>query len=325
MGRRLQTRRRISTESRVVARLTAAYLAVFVFVIASLSMLAFVFVAGSYRDALAPALDTPEGQQGLARALHAVVVSILLVDAALVIIVGAASYALARAAVHPLIAAREREERFAADAAHELRTPLAAIASVAQAARTQQAPEQDRALETITDRALEAGTLVGDLLTLARNEAAEALVREPVDVAGIVSQVVRDMREAAESRGVALQFEGQSALVEGDRRRLVQLVRNLLENALHHARTRITVRVEPRAHDVHLSVWDDGPGVPSGLRSRLFERFAKGPDSTGSGLGLAICRWVARSHGGDITLEGTSCFVTRLPLGDYPTAGSEPP
>ncbi|MBC5800480.1 MAG: HAMP domain-containing histidine kinase [Candidatus Eremiobacteraeota bacterium] len=324
MGRRLQTDRRIGTEGRVVARLTAAYLAVFVVVIAALSVLAFAFVAGSYRDALAPALDTPEGQRGLARALHAVVAGILLVDAALVIVVGAGSYALARAAVHPLMAAREREERFAADAAHELRTPLAAIASVAQAARTQQAPEQDMALQTITERALEAGTLVGDLLTLARNEVAEALIREPIDVAAIVSQVVRDTREAAEARGVALQFDGRSALVEGDQRRIVQLVRNLLENALRHASTRITVRVEPEGHDVRISVWDDGSGVPSGLRSRLFERFAKGPESTGSGLGLAICRWVARSHGGEIALEGTSCFVTRLPLGDYPTPEREP-
>lgn len=293
-------------------------------VIAALSAIAFAFVAGSYRDALAPALGTPEGQRGLAGALHAVALGILLVDGALVIVVGAASYALARAAVHPLMAARAREERFAADAAHELRTPLAAIASVAQAARTERAAERDAAFQTITERALEAGTLVGDLLTLARSEAVEALVREPVDVAGIVSQIVRDMRDAATERRVSIEFAGQSALVDGDRRRIAQLARNLLENALRHARTRITVGVERRARDVYLRVCDDGPGIPSEIRSRLFERFAKGPESTGSGLGLAICRWVARSHGGEIALEGTSCFVTRLPLGNYPVVGNEP-
>ncbi len=287
-------------------------------------MLAFAFVAGSYRDALAPALDTPEGQRGLARALHTVAGGILLVDAALAIVVGAASYALARAAVHPLMAAREREERFAADAAHELRTPLAAIASVAQAARSQSVSEQEAAFQTITERALEAGTLVGDLLTLARSEAVEALTREPVDVAGIVSHVVRDVRDAAAERGVWIEFVGQSALIDGDARRIVQLVRNLLENALHRARARITVNVEQRDRDVYVSVCDDGPGIPSALRSRLFERFAKGPESTGSGLGLAICRWVARSHGGEIVLEGASCFVTRLPLGDYPAPENEP-
>jgi len=111
-----------------------------------------------------------------------------------------------------------------------------------------------------------------------------------------------------------------SAIIDGDERRLAQLLRNLLDNALRYARTRIDVAVRVEDGAALVLVGDDGPGVPAALRPRVFERFAKDPESDGSGLGLAICRWVARSHGGDIAIGQGSTFAVRLPLGAYPQA-----
>jgi two-component system OmpR family sensor kinase len=317
MGDRLQTGRRVG-DRRVVLRLAGSYLAVFLLVIGALSVLAYVLVSAEYRTALGPAIGLPEGAAALSSALRKVALSIVLVDAGLALAVGAASFALARAAVRPLVEARAREERFSADVAHELRTPLGVIASVAQAASGGGSAEQRAALGTVGERALEASALIADLLTLARHPETRALAREPVDLAAIVARAIREREAEAASRGITIALNAHSAIVDGDERRLAQLLRNLLENALRYARTRVDVTVASEGSTARITVQDDGPGVPASVRARLFERFAKDGASDGSGLGLAICRWVARSHGGDIALEGTSTFVSRLPLGNYP-------
>jgi signal transduction histidine kinase len=319
LGDRIQTRRG-EAEARAARKLTVAYLAIFAGTIAALSLLAFFFVDAAYRDAYEPALGTPAAAAALAHFRRGVAGTIALCDAVLIVGVGLASYALARAAVRPLTLAREREARFAADAAHELRTPLAAIASLAQAAREGTSEERRAALEAIADRALRAGALLGDLLTLARRGDADVLQREPVDLAGIATRVARDTNSGA----VALDVRVASAIVDGDERRLEQLVRNLLANALRHAGSRVSLSVAPDGGSALLRVEDDGPGVSPEVVPRLFERFAKGADSPGSGLGLAICRWVARAHGGEVAYEGGSRFCARLPLGRYPAATPEP-
>ena len=307
MGNRLQARRE-SAESRVVARLTFAYLLVFSLVIAALSILAYELVAANYRDALAPALDTEAGRNALGVAERKILGAIALLDAALLLAVGVASYLLARAALRPLAQARQREERFAADAAHELRTPLGAIAGVAQAARD--GGPNDAAFGAIARRALEAGTLVSDLLTLARKSEREALLREPVDLAAIVAQAASEKRETHPR--IRIECECHEAIVEGDAPRLLQLVRNLLDNATRYAKSRVNVRLANAGPDVLLEIDDDGPGVDAEIRERLFERFAKGTESAGSGLGLAICRWIADAHGGNISFAGGSRFTVRL-------------
>jgi two-component system, OmpR family, sensor kinase len=289
-------------------------------VIGALSVLAYALIAANYRGTLGPALDTPEGAAALAASLRNVAASIAAIDAALALLVGAASLALARSAVRPLVDAREREARFAADVAHELRTPLGVIASVAQAARAGAPEERSDALTTIGRQALEASALIADLLTLARNPESRALAREPVDLAALATREVRDHERAAAERGVKLTLSAQSAIVDGDERRLRQVLRNLLDNAIRYARTSVAVFVGVEDREGLLVVADDGAGVPASLRGRIFERFVKEADSDGSGLGLAICRWVARSHGGEISLDGGSRFVMRLPLGNYPDA-----
>jgi signal transduction histidine kinase len=316
MGDRLQARG--GDERRVVLRLAGSYLAVFLLVIAALSLLAFALIQAEYRSALGPALTLPEGAAALAAALRTVALAILAVDAALALVVGAASYALARSAVRPLIDARAREARFAADAAHELRTPLGVIASVAQAARDEGEERQRAALDTVAREALDASDLIADLLTLARSPESFALAREPVDVAALAGRAVRDAQPRAQARDIVLALDASSAIVDGDERRLLQLLRNLIDNALRYAHARIDVTVRTEGRDAVLTVADDGPGVAPEIRATVFERFAKEPSSDGSGLGLAICRWVAHSHGGDIALASASALCVRLPLGEYP-------
>lgn len=282
--------------------------------VAAISVVAYLFVESNYRSIVAPALDTPEGRAGLAAAMRPALYAILSCDALLLLIVGVASYALASAALRPLALAREREERFTADIAHEMRTPLGAIAAVSQAAIGGDPEDAQRALATIARRAIESGELVGDLLTLARASDADALEREPVDLGDIVARVCRDA--AAAHPQPPIEATVATAIVTGDERRLLALTRNLVENARERARSRVVVDLTSADGYAILTVDDDGPGVPPELEGRLFERFAKGNDSRGSGLGLAICRWVANAHGGEIRHAGGARFVVRIPLVD---------
>jgi len=285
-------------------------------VIAALSLLAFFLISAEYHDLLGPALGTAEGEAGLARATRAVATSIVALDLALLILVGVASFLLARSAVQPLVLAREREQRFAADVAHELRTPLGAIASVAQSAREAASSEKASALETIARHAIDAGLLVGDLLTLARGDDRSALACEPVDLAALVRDEARAFHGDAQRRGIALEIEATPTIVDADARRLRQLARNLIENALNYARERVDLEVSQDGRFAVLRIDDDGPGVAPEVEGHIFERFVKGPGSQGSGIGLAMCRWVAGAHGGTIEHEGRSRFVVRLPLAD---------
>jgi signal transduction histidine kinase len=311
VGSRLQTRR-AGIESRALVRLTLSYLAVFAAVVAGLSILAYALVSNNYRSIVAPALDTPEGRAGFEAALRPALYAILSFDGLLLLLVGGASYVLARAALRPLAIAREREERFAADIAHEMRTPLGAIASVAQAAAGGDEAEARRALATISRRAIESGALIGDLLTLARASDGDALERQAIDFADIVTRVCRDASTANATPEIRL--TAVSAFVMADARRLEQLVRNLIDNARARAQSSVVVELNADGGWAQLTVDDDGPGVAPEVVSRLFERFAKGADSRGSGLGLAICRWVANAHGGDIRYMGGARFSVRIPV-----------
>ena len=108
----------------------------------------------------------------------------------------------------------------------------------------------------------------------------------------------------------------EPAIVDGDARRLQELLRNLLENAIRHAASRVTVATGVDAGRATLRVSDDGEGVVPELRERLFERFVSGSTS-GSGLGLAIAQWVARAHEGTLALDeraGGASFIASFPV-----------
>jgi signal transduction histidine kinase len=302
----------------VTARATAFYLGIFVCVLFALSAGAYAFMAREYASLLAPALGTPEGNSALAIAMRRVFLTIVAVDAPLVAIVAVASYLLARGTIAPLEAARERERLFASDAAHELRSPLTAIAAIAQVARTGAQPESRAAFEAITRSALEASEVVTGLLTLARDPGRRALHCEPVDLAAVVASTSRDTEPVAQARGIRLQVSPTSAIVDGDERRLRELVRNLLENAIRHARGTVSISSRRNGRLCEIVVDDDGDGVPSHERERIFERFYRhATDGSGAGLGLAIVRWIARAHEGVVTVaqapSGGARFVAAIP------------
>jgi two-component system sensor histidine kinase TctE len=222
-------------------------------------------------------------------------------------------------ALDRLSRAYSAERRLTADAAHELRTPLAVLNLRLQRARltgTIDWPAVERELSQM-------GRLVNQLIDLARKE---ALSRERRAEEFPVVNLSRLVREAAalvlpliEAQGRRLEVEvPDSVQVRGGGDDLRDMVRNLLDNALIHGTGTVTARIETTGHDpalVAIEVSDEGPGVPAGQEESVFQRFYKlNADTTGSGLGLAIVRHVARSHGGDAHfIPGRGCVVVHLP------------
>ncbi|MGZ3549128.1 MAG: sensor histidine kinase [Vulcanimicrobiaceae bacterium] len=301
----------------MIARLAARFLALFVVILAALDAVAFWLYARMYAALIGPALDTPEGAAGLHQALLRIAETIVAANIPLLIVVGIVSYLLAKTAVTPLVAARERERQFAADAAHELRSPLATIATVAQAARMNAASESAPVFDQITATALEASELIADLLTLAREPAPRLLQREPVDLAALVAECQKSSAEAARTKHVKLEVDTQSAIVDGDARRLKELLRNLVDNAMKHAQTHVRIVTRTAGTQARLTVGNDGDTIDPALREKIFERFFRATaDGEGSGLGLAIVRWIARAHEGDVTVDsenGETRFTLSLP------------
>jgi signal transduction histidine kinase len=304
----------------MIASLALRYLAVFAIVLAALSAGAYEFLSREYAALLGPALGTPEASAAYAAAMRRVAETIVAFDIPLLAVFGAAAWFMAGISLRPLIAAQERERAFAADAAHALRTPLATIAGVAQARRADAGGEDAQAYETISRAALDASAVVGDLLTLARSAHAHGLSKEPMDLAAVVADTAREFRQAAQARHIELQDELQSAIVDGDERRVRELTRNLLSNALRHARTAIRLRVAVRGSAAELVVSNDGEAVGDESKEKIFERFYRADGAAdGTGLGLAIVRWIANAHGGTAMVRDCASgqgaeFVVTLPL-----------
>jgi signal transduction histidine kinase len=216
---------------------------------------------------------------------------------------------------------RLRQQRFVSDASHELRSPLA---SLRQSAEVSQAhPEAFTGgdlVEVVLAETLRMQRLVDQMLLLTRADEGHAGdVRREVDVDDLVAT------EAARARREGLTVDTSQVVagrVIGEEMALGQVVRNLLDNAARHARSRVAVGVAEQDGRVVLTVDDDGAGVPAAERERVFERFvrldeARARDDGGSGLGLAIVREISRAHGGEASLgdspTGGARFVVSLP------------
>lgn len=215
-----------------------------------------------------------------------------------------------------LNAAFQTQRAFVADAAHELRSPLTALRLELQLldrAPDEAARHEARAnLGAAVERAIH---LVGQLLTLARNEP-----REPVgELTAIaleqpVAEGIADVHALAAARGIELTLEADPAVVQGEREALRMLVRNLVDNAVRYTpeggRVRVRVRTRGdalsgvRAEPALLEVSDSGPGIAAADRERAFDRFYRrvGSPQGGSGLGLAIVKAIADRHGADVRL-----------------------
>ncbi|MCA9824388.1 MAG: HAMP domain-containing protein, partial [Dehalococcoidia bacterium] len=210
--------------------------------------------------------------------------------------------------------AYQRQERFVADAAHELRSPLASL-------RVQLEVDGDEGTRHLLDEVIRMQRLVDDLLILARSDAGQlATQSSSVDLDDIVLGVAVRLREIG-SRAAVDTSAVSAGQVRGNAEQLLRVVRNLLENAVRHAAAQVVVTLRDADGEVVLTVQDDGPGVPPAERSRIFERFARADSarargSGGAGLGLAIARTIAESHGGTLGLDDTdggASFVLRLP------------
>ncbi len=205
----------------------------------------------------------------------------------------------------------ESERRFTADAAHELRTPIAAIRSQVQVAMGADAPGRAHALQFALAGCDRAAHLVEQLLTLARLEAAPASQGCRVDLAGLTRQVATQIAPAALARQQTLELDAPApALLMGNEILLGVLVRNLLDNALRYSPPGATIELSVHASStgVLLRVQDSGPGMSEEQMAHLGERFYRvlGSDQPGSGLGWSIVRRVASVHGASVELRRSS-------------------
>jgi two-component system, OmpR family, sensor histidine kinase QseC len=200
----------------------------------------------------------------------------------------------------------EGERRFTGDAAHELRTPIAAIRAQAQVALgAADDAERHRALQGTLAGCDRAARLVEQLLMLSRVEAEGATARQPADLGRVAQQVLADVAGAALTRQQVLDFEAApGCVVAGDDALLAALCRNLVDNAIRYSpdRARIEVRVTRDGGDVVLAVDDSGAGLADAELARLGQRFfrAAGNEAPGSGLGWSIAQRIVATHGGSI-------------------------
>jgi two-component system sensor histidine kinase SenX3 len=218
---------------------------------------------------------------------------------------------------------------FVANVSHELKTPVGALALLAEA--TQEAADDPEAVSRFAGRmrqeAARLTVLVRDLITLTRIQSAEPVTdARPVDIAAVVNEAMDRCRMKANKQGITLASGGHHELsVLGDEDMLVTALRNLIENAVAYSpeRTRVVVSTQRSGKWADISVADQGIGIPERDLERIFERFyrvdpARSRATGGTGLGLAIVKHVTAAHGGKVTVwskeSAGSTFTLRLPL-----------
>ncbi len=248
---------------------------------------------------------------------------------AAVVLVAAGGWLLVRKSTAPVERTIEYMQRFMADAAHELRTPITVLRSRAEIA-LQQPREREvyvSALAGIESEARGLGRIVEDLLTLARADAGEAAIeRRRVYLDDVALESAEAARAVAETRHVALRVtEFEEAVVEGDAGRLRQLIMILLDNAVKFtsAGGEVRIRVGALGGQPTLVVEDTGVGIGAEQLPHIFERFYRGDPartrsqeggggSEGAGLGLSIARWIADQHGAQIRVTSEPGAGTKV-------------
>ena len=216
---------------------------------------------------------------------------------------------------------------FVANISHELKTPVGALAVLAEA--LSQEDDLDiihRLSEKMVDEAIRVGRTIDDLLELSRIEFGGEAVKDEVDAEAIISESISRVSPLASTHAIKVAMVKLSGplKVVGDRRQLVSAIGNLVENAVKYSEVGSAVEVTAHADGdwVEFTVKDFGLGIPSRDLDRVFERFyrvdrARSRDTGGTGLGLAIVRHVANNHGGDVSvtsIEGEgSTFALKIP------------
>ncbi len=218
------------------------------------------------------------------------------------------------------------ERRFTADAAHELRTPIAAIRAQAQVAMAESNDAlREQALQSTLDGCDRASRLVEQLLTLSRLESGAAPQRQPVALGEHLQQVLAQCAPQALGKGQVMALDvSEPCTVLGDATLLGVLARNLVDNAIRYspAQARILVGLAMQGRQVLLSVQDSGPGLSEAQAARLGERFLRvlGTGEAGSGLGWSIVQRIAAAHGATV-LTGRSALGGLSVTVRWPAAG----
>jgi signal transduction histidine kinase len=235
------------------------------------------------------------------------------------LVAGRVALAIERARLHEqTLLLDQLKANFVAIASHELRTPATAVYGVLTtlASRGEQLSPELRAelLRTGVEQGERLRRLLEELLDLSRLDShVIRLDPKPIVVRTVLAEIVRDV--VPDGTTVTLDVAPDLAAV-ADRIVLDRVISNLLVNAASYGEPPLVVAAQQRDRHLRIAVCDEGPGVPEELRTRLFERFARGSDAPGSGLGLAIARAYARAHGGDIVydpLEPGARFELILP------------
>ncbi len=210
-------------------------------------------------------------------------------------------------------AAAHQSGEFLAMAAHQLRTPVAALrASVEAVVHAPAGEAQGEALANAMSESARLGRLVSALLRVARLDQGELPRTEEVALEPLVAAEVARMRSLSRLRFSVDVHDGVPATVHVDATATADALANLLDNARRHAVARVAVEVFVTGEHVAVAVEDDGPGLPAGAEERAFERFVTLARSGGSGLGLPIARTLARQQGGDLVYEAKR-FLLLIP------------
>lgn len=209
----------------------------------------------------------------------------------------------------------EREKRFTADAAHELRTPLAALKAQAQVAlNSNNIAEKDQALQKLISSVNRSTHIVQQLLTMSKlvPEAASINDLDEVNLIKVAREILAMLVPAAIEKNIELAFEPNNSIptFSGNSTAIGILIRNLVDNAIRYSEPnhQVTVRVYQQKNNIVLEVHDNGPGIPLELQPRVFQRFFRvlGNKSPGSGLGLAIVQQICELHNAQVLLESPS-------------------
>jgi two-component system, OmpR family, sensor kinase len=219
--------------------------------------------------------------------------------------------------------------RFVADASHELRTPLTAIRGFAELHRQGAVSGEEKTKELIgriEKESIRMGSLVEDLLLLARMDQSPELAKDPIDLNELIHEVVASASAAGPDHPITVSLGDAEHFILGDSTRIHQAVANLLANARTHTPTGtpITVTVAESEQEVTVTVADNGPGLSEADQARVFERFFRADTSRartkgeGSGLGLSIVDAVMKAHGGTVTLQSElgrgAAFTLHFPI-----------
>ena len=208
----------------------------------------------------------------------------------------------------------DKLRRFVADASHELRTPLTAIRGFAELHRqgaVSGEEETKQLLARIEGESIRMGSLVEDLLLLARLDQAREMENLPVDIAQVTKDAVASAQVAGPEHPISLIGDADELYTLGDQHRIHQVIANLLANARTHTPvgTPITVSIAQSSDGVRIGVTDAGPGLSAEDQKRIFERFYRADssrvriDGEGSGLGLSIVDAVMKAHGGSVSVS----------------------